>query len=56
MLEVPMPEGSWLYCDVSLPVPLDNPFTYGMPETLRHRVRPGCRVVAPFGQIGRAHV
>lgn len=44
-----MPEGSWLYCDVSLPVPLDNPFTYGMPETLRHRVRPGCRVVAPFG-------
>jgi primosomal protein N' (replication factor Y) len=38
-----------LYCDVSLPVPLDQPFTYGMPETLRHRVQTGCRVLAPFG-------
>ncbi len=38
-----------LYCDVSLPVPLDQSFTYGMPETLRHRVQPGCRVLAPFG-------
>jgi primosomal protein N' (replication factor Y) len=37
------------YCDLSLPVPLDRPFTYGLPETLRHRVRPGCRMVAPFG-------
>jgi primosomal protein N' (replication factor Y) len=38
-----------IYCDVSLPVPLDQPFTYGMPETLRHRVQTGCRVLAPFG-------
>jgi primosomal protein N' (replication factor Y) len=38
-----------LYCDVSLPVPLDQSFTYAMPETLRHRVRAGCRVLAPFG-------
>jgi primosomal protein N' (replication factor Y) (superfamily II helicase) len=37
------------YCDVSLPVPLDQPFTYALPETLRHRVQPGCRVMAPFG-------
>jgi primosomal protein N' (replication factor Y) len=37
------------YIDVSLPVPLDRPFTYSLPETLRHRVRPGCRVVVPFG-------
>jgi primosomal protein N' len=44
-----MPEGSYLYCDVSLPVPLDQPFTYALPETLRHRVRPGSRIVAPFG-------
>ncbi len=44
-----MPEGSYLYCDVSLPVPLDQPFTYSLPETLRHRVRPGSRIVAPFG-------
>ena len=38
-----------LYCDVSLPVPLDQPFTYALPETLRHRVQPGCRLVVPFG-------
>jgi primosomal protein N' (replication factor Y) len=44
-----MPEGSFEYCDVSLPVPLDQPFTYSLPETLRHRVRPGSRIVVPFG-------
>src|SRR3982075_436572 len=44
-----MPEGSFRYCDVSLPVPLDQPFTYQLPETLRHRVKPGCRIVVPFG-------
>ena len=44
-----MPEGSYLYCDVSLPVPLDQPFTYALPETLRHRVKAGCRVLVPFG-------
>jgi primosomal protein N' (replication factor Y) len=37
------------YCEVSLPVPLDQSFTYRMPETLRHRVRAGCRVLVPFG-------
>jgi primosomal protein N' (replication factor Y) len=37
------------YCDVSLPVPLDQPFTYLLPETLRHRVQTGCRVLVPFG-------
>ena len=44
-----MPEGSYLYCDVSLPVPMDQPFTYALPETLRHRVRAGSRVMVPFG-------
>ena len=44
-----MPEGSFLYCDVSLPVPLDQPFTYSLPDTLRHRVKPGCRILVPFG-------
>jgi primosomal protein N' (replication factor Y) len=44
-----MPEGAYLYCDVSLPVPLDQPFTYALPETLRHRVQPGSRMVVPFG-------
>ncbi|MBZ5603121.1 MAG: hypothetical protein LAO79_12535 [Acidobacteriia bacterium] len=37
------------YCDVSLPVPIDQAFTYLMPETLRHRVRTGCRILVPFG-------
>ena len=44
-----MPEGSYLYCDVSLPVPLDQPFTYSLPDTLRHRVRVGSRLMVPFG-------
>jgi primosomal protein N' (replication factor Y) (superfamily II helicase) len=44
-----MPEGSFLYCDVSVPAPLDQPFTYALPVTLRHRARPGCRIVVPFG-------
>jgi len=44
-----MPEGYYHYCDVSLPVPVDQLFTYSLPETLRHRVSPGCRVVVPFG-------
>jgi primosomal protein N' (replication factor Y) len=38
-----------LFCDVSLPVPVDRSFTYSLPFTLRHRVRPGCRVTVPFG-------
>ncbi len=37
------------YCEVSLPVPLDQAFTYELPETLRHRVQPGCRILVPFG-------
>jgi primosomal protein N' (replication factor Y) len=37
------------FCDVSLPVPLDQSFTYRLPETLRHRIQPGCRVLVPFG-------
>lgn len=37
------------FCEVALPVPVDRVFTYELPLTLRHRVRAGCRVVAPFG-------
>jgi primosomal protein N' (replication factor Y) len=37
------------YCDVSLPIPLDQPFTYELPQTLQHRVLPGCRLLVPFG-------
>jgi primosomal protein N' (replication factor Y) len=38
-----------VYCDVSLPVPIDTAFTYRLPETLRRRVRPGCRILVPLG-------
>ncbi len=38
-----------MYADVALPVPIDQPFTYLLPETLRHRVRTGCRLIVPFG-------
>ncbi len=37
------------FCDVSLPVPLDQAFTYSLPLTLQHRVKTGARVVVPFG-------
>ena len=39
-----------MYCDVSIPAPLDRAFTYLLPETLRHRVQPGCRILVPFGK------
>lgn len=38
-----------MYADVALPVPLDQAFTYVLPETLRHRVQAGCRLIVPFG-------
>ncbi len=37
------------YCDLSLPVPVDQLFTYELPESLRHRAQAGSRVVVPFG-------
>lgn len=37
------------YCEAALPVPLDKTFTYAVPPALRERIRPGCRVVVPFG-------
>jgi primosomal protein N' (replication factor Y) len=44
------PEGLPEYCDVSLPAPLDRAFTYRLPVTLRHRVKPGSRLIVPFGK------
>jgi primosomal protein N' (replication factor Y) (superfamily II helicase) len=44
-----MPASAPRFCDVVLPVPVDRNFTYSLPETLRHRVQAGCRVLAPFG-------
>jgi primosomal protein N' (replication factor Y) len=37
------------FCDVSLPVPLDQPFTYALPFSLEHRVKAGARILVPFG-------
>src|SRR5262249_16842407 len=36
------------YCNVALPVPLRNPFTYAIPVGLRTQVQPGSRVLVPF--------
>jgi primosomal protein N' (replication factor Y) len=44
MLDAPQ-----LYCDVALPVPLDQIFTYEVPSELRETARRGVRVLAPFG-------
>jgi primosomal protein N' (replication factor Y) len=46
-MEVPL--DSPQFCDVSLPVPLDRPFTYSLPATWRQRVQVGARVIVPFG-------
>ena len=37
-------EPAALYCDVSLPVPLDQTFTYVLPASLHHRVQRGAGV------------
>jgi primosomal protein N' (replication factor Y) (superfamily II helicase) len=37
------------FCDVSLPVPLEQAFTYSLPLTLQHRVQSGARLLVPFG-------
>jgi primosomal protein N' (replication factor Y) len=35
--------------DVAVPFPVDRLFTYAVPEALRGRVKPGSRVLVPFG-------
>jgi primosomal protein N' (replication factor Y) len=39
-----------LFVRVVFPLPLDRPFVYGVPDRLRERARPGCRVLAPLGK------
>jgi len=39
-----------VFAEVVFPVPLERSFHYGVPEPLLARVRPGCRVIAPFGR------
>ena len=36
------------FCNVALPVPLRNTFTYAIPESLREQVQAGSRVLVPF--------
>src|SRR3954447_14514278 len=42
-------DAAHLYCDVALPVPVDQLFTYQLPLSLQRRVKRGCRVLVPFG-------
>ncbi|MCU1242013.1 MAG: replication restart helicase PriA [Candidatus Acidoferrum typicum] len=36
------------FCNVALPIPLRNTFTYAIPDALRDSVQPGSRVLVPF--------
>ncbi|MCL4691269.1 MAG: hypothetical protein KJ060_01995, partial [Candidatus Hydrogenedentes bacterium] len=38
----------YAFADVILPIPLDRPFTYRIPPSLRHRACVGMRTIAPF--------
>lgn len=38
------------YADVILPLPLENSYTYRIPEDLEKAVVPGCRVIVHFGK------
>ena len=37
------------FAEVLMPVPIEGTFTYDIPEELADAVKPGCRVVVPFG-------
>ena len=37
------------FVDVILPLPLSATYTYALPEEWQEAVRPGCRVIVPFG-------
>lgn len=39
-----------VFAKVVFPLPVDRTFHYRVPESLLDRVRPGCRVLAPFGR------
>jgi primosomal protein N' (replication factor Y) len=44
------PTRSTSYADVALPVPVEKLFTYTIPAEMAGCVRPGCRVLVPFGR------
>lgn len=39
-----------VFAEVVFPLPVDRSFQYGIPETLLPVIKPGCRVIAPFGR------
>jgi primosomal protein N' (replication factor Y) len=39
-----------VFAEVVFPLPVDRSFQYGLPENLLPAIKPGCRVVAPFGR------
>lgn len=39
-----------LYADIVLPLPLDQTFTYSIPPELEGKIKPGMRVLVPFGE------
>ncbi len=43
-----------MYVDVAIPLPLEGPFTYSVPEPLRDRVEIGVRALVPFRNKIRA--
>ena len=39
-----------LYAEIVLPLPLDTPFTYKVPDALKPRIQPGMRAIVPVRQ------
>ncbi|MDD5583006.1 MAG: primosomal protein N' [Candidatus Marinimicrobia bacterium] len=37
-------------CEIAFPIDVMQTFTYRLPEALKENLKPGCRVIAPFGQ------
>ncbi|RIK95910.1 MAG: hypothetical protein DCC71_22865, partial [Proteobacteria bacterium] len=46
---MPSPPPDARLAQVALPVPVDSLFSYAVPAALDDAVRPGCRVLVPFG-------
>lgn len=44
-----MSEARYQFCEVALPVPLPQLFTYAVPNAMRQRLRRGCRVLVAAG-------
>ncbi len=38
------------YAEIILPLPLQNTYTYAVPENMQEQLKPGCLVLVPFGK------